>query len=570
MSLKRGLRKEKGAIRKKRRGRLSIALIYPNSYYIGMSNLGFQVVYEILNRREDIVAERFFLPEEGERLCSVESNASLDQFDIIAFSISFENDYINILRILELGGIPLLSEERKDFVYPIVMAGGVCAFLNPEPLAMFTDLFFLGEAEKRLDHLMDLFIDSYGKFSSKEDLLYFIAKNEEFVYVPNFYRVDYLRDGTISSFYPTKDKAREKIKVSKEIPFNEIAYSKIISSETEFSEKILIELGRGCGRSCRFCAAGYVYRPPRYHDLESLKEVIDKALEKEKNLGLLSASIADVPNIEKIMEFICEKGGKFSISSVRVEAINENFIEYLKTSGQRRITIAPEAGSERLRRVINKHLTEEKIINAIQLISKEGLSLKLYFMIGLPTERWEDIESILRLVKLIRHHMVKEGAKKGKVGRIRIDISCFVPKPFTPFQWIEMDDLEELKKKQKWLLKEIRKEGGIRISFDVAKWAYIQALLSLGDRRVGSILLLAHKYNGNWKMAFRHSEINPEFFVYRRKDSQEILPWDFIDAGIKKAYLLSELKKAFNEEESDICTNHPNCKRCGVCNSLSL
>ncbi len=270
------------------------------------------------------------------------------------------------------------------------------------------------------------------------------------------------------------------------------------------------------------------------------------------------------------MKFICEKGGRFSISSVRVEAINENFIEYLKTSGQKRITIAPEAGSERLRKVINKHLTKEDMINAVQLISKMGLSLKLYFMIGLPTERWEDIESILRLVKLIRHYMVKEGAKKGKVGGIRIDISCFVPKPFTPFQWVEMNDLEELKKKQKWLLKEIRKEGGIRISFDVPKWAYIQALLSLGNRRVGSILLLAHRYNGNWKMAFRHSDINPDFFVYRRKDSQEILPWDFIDTGVKKNYLLSELKRAFNEEESEICTNHPNCKKCGVCNSLSF
>jgi radical SAM superfamily enzyme YgiQ (UPF0313 family) len=565
---------EKGTIGKDWGGRLSIALVYPNYYRVGMSNLGFQTVYGLLNRQDDIVAERAFLPEEqelslrlgaGKGPLSLESQSPLSKFDIIAFSISFENDYPNILRILESAGIPFLREKREEF-HPVVMAGGITSFLNPEPLADFFDLFFLGEAESGLDGFINIFQKYIRSNYEKGDILKGMAVKCGSVYVPSLYDVHYKNDGTIASRECRVKGINLSITpaIRKEADL-EINRSVVLTPETEFSDRILIELGRGCGRSCRFCAAGFVYRPPRFQDSNDIQECVDSSIDECKRFGLLSASILDTPGIEDIFKDILEKGGTFSVSSLRADLLNENTLELLKKSGQKHLAIAPEAGTERLRRVINKHMTQRQITDAVKMIARVGdFSLRLYFLIGLPTETKEDIRGIHELVKKIKHSMIKESRSRGRIGHIRLSVNCFIPKAFTPFQWFAMESVKELKEKQKWLRKAFSKEGGVSITFDVPKWAYLQALLSMGDRRVGAILAKAHEYDHDFSKAFRHSELNPDFFVHRPKGLNEILPWDFIDNGIKKEFLKKEYKLALTAKESAIC-DVGNCDRCGVC-----
>ena len=512
------LAKEKGTVKKDWGGRLSIALAYPNYYRLGMSNLGFQTVYHLLNKRPDVVAERVFLPEgqemslylhTGKPLLSLESQTPLQKFDLVGFSLSFENDYPNILKILDLGRIPLLVEGRAD-PCPYILSGGVTTFLNPEPLALFVDFFLLGEAEANLNEFMDLFLELRGRCSERIEITKNLAKNIPTLYAPSLYQAEYNKNGTLRSFTPKEAQVPEKVKVARLDtggPVDELVpLSKITTPDTEFGDKILIELERGCGHSCRFCAAGYVYRPPRIRQESDLRVLIERAMGSCDQIGLLGAAISDVPGIESLTGLIVKKGGRFSVSSLRADTLTQRLLEHLKQAGQRALSIAPEAGSERLQRVINKHLTRDQIIDAVRLISKTGdFALRLYFLIGLPTETREDIAEISDLVKGIKHHMVKESAPRGRIGQIRLSVNCFVPKAFTPFQWFCLEQITSLKEKQKWLKKSLSKEGGIKVSFDVPKWSYVQTLLSMGDRRVGSILLKSHELGGDWKKALRFS-----------------------------------------------------------------
>jgi radical SAM family uncharacterized protein len=568
------LARERGGVRKDWGGRISVALVYPNHYRIGMSNLGFQIVYELLNRKENVVAERIFLPEDqemslhpkaGKDLLSLESQVPLRKFDLVAFSVSFENDYPHILKILQLGEIPLLSKERNHF-HPVVMAGGVTAFMNPEPLADFFDLFLLGEAEACLDSFISLFADIYPSSENRQDLLSELAQNMDSLYVPSLYHVEYRPDGTIQFMDPIESRIPKTVKVarhySEEAP---IATSTIVTPDTEFNDKILVELGRGCGHGCRFCAAGYVYRPPRIGDKSQLLSCIQRVTEEHDRLGLISACVSDTPGIEEITRLITRKGGSFSVSSLRADRLTEGLLDNLKHAGQKSLAIAPEAGSERLRRVVNKHLTRDQIIGAVRLIGRKGeFNIRLYFLIGLPTETHDDVTEIVKLVKNIKHHLIKESRSRGKIGQIKLSVNCFIPKPFTPFQWFPMEEVAALKEKQKSLRKALAKEGGVTASFDVPKWAYLQTLFSMGDRRVGSILLLSHQLDGDWTRTFRSSELNPDFFVYRPKAFDEILPWDFMDHGILKEYLIKEYNLALEEQESEVCRVGA-CTRCGVC-----
>jgi len=539
-----------------------------------MSNLGYQVLYHLLNEKKTVVAERVFLPdtkeltlrrEGGRGLYSMESLSPLQRFDILAFSLPFENDFPNILKILEMGKIPLLSEERNAFP-SIVMAGGVTTFLNPEPLASFIDLFLLGEAEHLLDRFLEVYSDARNASAGRENLLRALAEHVPSLYVPSLYHVEYNPDGTIQSMEPTEKGIPETIEVgSHRNGAAPVAVSRIITPETTFAGKVLVELSRGCGHSCRFCAAGYVYRPPRFHSEDKLLSCIEEVMEECPSLGLLSAAVSDTPGIERITEKILENDGTFSVSSLRADSLTPGLLDHLKRTGQKTLAIAPEAGSERLRRVINKHLNKEQIIEAVRMVARTGaFGLRLYFMIGLPTESREDVEAILDLVKSIRHHVIKESSTRGRIGQIRLSVNCFVPKASTPFQWFPMASVSALKEKQKWLKKAISREGGVKVSYDVSKWAYVQALLSMGDRRVGSILLKAHEFKGDWQKAFRFSDLNPDFFVHRPKALDEMLPWDFIDHGIHKEHLITEYKLALKGRESETC-RVGECTRCGVC-----
>ena len=568
------LAQERGTIKKDWGGKISVALIYPNYYQVGMSNLGFHVVYGILNDNRAIVSERVFLPEEEELsiyrrtdrpLLSLESQTPLLRFDLLAFSLSFENDYPNILTILDLSKIPLMSKDRGED-HPLVVAGGVTTFMNPEPLANFIDCFLLGEGEVVLKRFFQTYLDLPLSAVTKEETLRVLAEEVEGVYCPSLYRVAYKGDGSIGSFEPSIPTIPSRVKAVRQTPFNgPLRRSRIITPSTEFSDTILVELNRGCGIGCRFCAAGYVYRPPRVIEEEEVFTSIEEILAENSRIGLMSPSVSDAPWIERLTSYILDKGGDFSVSSLRAGSLTKGLIENLERSSQKTLTIAPETGSERLRRVINKKLTTEEILEAIILIARTGhFHIKLYLMIGLPTEEREDIKEIVGLVKSIRHCLIKESRGRKRIGRIRLSINCFVPKPFTAFQWFPMDTVDSLKEKQRLLKRTLSGVGGIGISFDVPKWAYVQSLLSMGDRRVGQMLLTTHRNKGDWRQTFRSSDINPDFFVHRAKDLNEKLPWDFIDHDIQKSFLQQEYNLALASIESPPC-DLGSCRRCGVC-----
>ena len=551
------LAREQGTIRKSWEHKTAVALVYPNSYYVGMSNLGFQSVYRLLNGLPEAVCERAFLPERDEQhelrrsrhpLFSLESCRPLRDFDIVAFSLSFENDYPAVLTLLELAGIPLLRSRRNGDV-PLIMAGGVCAFLNPEPLAEFIDLFIIGEGEEVLPRLITVFHRHREKGTAREVMLEELTQMEG-IYVPALYEVRYHPSGTIESFVP---KGNAPARVRRAAPASldrHPAHSAIITPFTEFSSMFLMEVSRGCPYGCNFCCLGSAYRPVRKRSLESLTATAALGIKANCRIGLIGATLSDHPQITSLCDFILEQGGTFSVTSLRIDLVNEDFIRLLKKSGHQTITLAPETGSERLRKLINKNLSDEQIFKTLEIIAVHRFRhVKLYFLIGLPTETAFDIDCISELTKRMQHHLLKANPRSRYPESITLSINAFIPKPGTPFQWHPFEEIASLQAKLKGIKNSLKKEKKVTVTWDLPKWSYLQCLLSRGDRRVGKILMAAHEMGGSFLKAYRQVDVNPDFYVYRHRSLDEVLPWDFIDHGLSKADLAAAYIRSQSQEE---------------------
>ncbi len=551
------LEKERGVVRKSWGGRITICLVYPNAYRLGMSNLGFQTLYWILNANDDVVCERAFLPEPEDLeeyrnsqtpLFSLESQKPLSSFDILAFSISFENDFLNVLTLLELAHVPLESRLRNGR-YPLVIAGGVAVFLNPEPVSEFFDLFILGEAEEVIGEFLTVCRQALSdkKREEKGDFLRKLG-GVGGVYIPKFYKVTYAENGKIEAMapdpgFPGKVKRRWIPRLD---PFP--THSILLTPDTEFKEMALVEVNRGCPRGCRFCAACFVYHPFRNRSLSSLELISKEALSKERRIGLTGTAVSDYPKLLPLCQAILSDGGEISLSSLRVDAISPSLAQCLKEGQDRTVAIAPEAGSERLRKMLKKGYPEEEILESVDILVQNGLSrIKCYFLIGLPSEIEEDVREILLLAKRVRHQILSNRKNREKRWRLVLSVNPFIPKPATPFQWAPLEEVGSLKKKLKMIQRGVHGEKGMEMIHDLPKWAYIQALLSRGDRRVGRILVAAQRYRGDWTQALRETNINADFYVYRKRDLDEIFPWDFIDHGISKEQLKEEYLAAMKE-----------------------
>jgi radical SAM family uncharacterized protein len=547
---------------------VSLALAYPNTYHVGMSNLGMQRIYSLLNRRPDTVCERVFLPDAddmeiyrgaGAALVTLEGRRPVRDVDILAFSVSFEQDYLNVLEMLRLAGIRPLQRERTAGD-PLLLLGGICTFFNPEPLADFFDAVVVGEAEDAAGEVLDAFIEARGR--DRHELLRTLSRVPG-VYIPSFYGVRHHPDGTIAERAAVEPGAPERIvKRTYLAGAGDPAATAILTPATEFSDMYLAEVTRGCGRHCRFCMAGYIYLPPRNISLEAAREEARKAGAACGRIGLVGSALSDYPDIGDLCSSI---SGSLSVSSLRADSLSRPLIERLAASGHKTISIAPEAGSERLRRVINKGITEADVLRAADMVFGAGIpNLKLYFIIGLPTETQEDVDAIIDLGRKVHDVQLAHARPAGRIGRITLSVNSFVPKPFTPFQWEPMEEAGSLNRKLRSLEKAVRTIGNMNMIHDLPKWEYFQALLSRGDRQAGRLLLAAHQRDGDWKAAGRDLGMDLDRYVTRRRGFDEILPWDFIDIGVRKEYLRNEYQRALEGKYTPPC-NVGSCRTCGVC-----
>ncbi|MBF0199721.1 MAG: radical SAM protein [Desulfamplus sp.] len=602
---------ERGHVTSKKKGALNIALVYPNSYGAGMSNLGFQTVYSLFNAHDHVACHRFFLAPPLKNIesrlenivksdikrikygfksiksdiKSIESGISLSDYDIIAFSVSFENDFLNLISILKDAHIPLRSRDRDESLSscPLIIAGGVACFLNPEPVAPFMDFFLLGESEEMISrfiaviscryidqnhaHIHPALIPGDGEESPKQAILKEIAKTVKGAYVPSLYQPVYHmaqgRELLLKTENLHDDIPRPEIQRTLDLSHTTTATT-IITPDTAFKNTVLIETGRGCPHGCRFCSAGFIYRPARFYPDHIIIKAMDHALAMTDKIGLVGASVSDHPKINTICAAGITNGQKISFSSLRLDNLTDETLLSLVQSGVKTATIAPEAGSERMRRIINKKITEPQILSAVKRIVEHGIhNIKLYFMTGLPFETDGDITEIVELTLKIKQVFLEASRKQKKIGTITLSINPFIPKPSTPFQWAAMEIPAIYKKKVKKIRDGLKREGNIAVNSESPKTAYINALLSMGDRRMSHVLETA--LDIGWSKALKHPDhikILPTIHHPMSPDSP--LPWDILDTGIKKSFLVREYQQAQNEIISPDCP-FDNCSQCGAC-----
>ena len=561
---------------------IRFALSYPDVYEIGMSNMALPILYELLSSQPDVLAERVFTPwvdmaaemrSAGSPLFSLESRRPLTDFDIIGFSLGYELTYTNVLEILALACIPILATERDDS-HPLVIAGGSCA-LNPEPMSDFIDLFIIGDGEEVLLDLLNTIREWKQKGMTREQLLRQAAAIDG-IYVPGFYRVEYQTDGTVKSITPTIPEAKSAIQrrmVSKLPP----AVTRPVVPHIEVThDRGAIEIQRGCTRGCRFCQAGIIYRPVRERTLTEIVEAAE-ALVNECGYGelsLVSLSTSDYTGIDHLVTELSERLNNvmLSLPSLYINSFNIPLMDALSRRKKIGLTFAPEAGSERLRRIINKNITEDEMMETFTSIFARGwTSIKLYFMLGLPGETVEDVEEIIRLVDKLR---ALGRSVAGRTPQIRINLSTFVPKPHTPFQWVAQLSEEELNARHELLRAGLRRKG-TRVSWHDAKISLLEAALSRGDRRVGQVIRRAWELGSvfdawdehfkfeRWRRAFEDAGLDIDFYARRQRPLDELLPWGHIDIGVTNDFLKREYQCALEGVQT------PDCRE-GLCSACGL
>lgn len=563
------------------------AFCFPDVYEVGMSHLGTRILYYVLNMREDTFCERAFAPwpdmeklmrENDVPMYTLETKDSLKEFDFVGFTLQYEMSYTNVLNMLNMAGINVRASERNE-EDPIIVCGGPCAY-NPEPLYDIADFFVIGEGEEVINETLDIYKEYKGK--TKAEFLRRIAKIQG-VYVPSLYSCEYNNDGTIKEFKPLYEDVPASVKKRIIKNFNESDFpDKLIVPYTEIvHDRLVLETFRGCTRGCRFCQAGMIYRPVREKSTEKLIELSDKLVKSTgyDEISLSSLSICDYSDIQNLVKSLVKKyeGKKVGVSlpSLRIDSFSVDLIKEIQKVRKTGLTFAPEAGSQRMRDVINKGVTEQNLIDSVSSAFKSGWStIKLYFMIGLPYENIDDVKGIGELaekVVSVYYSIPKEERSKGL--RVTVSTSIFVPKPFTPFQWIAMDRVDDVKEKI-WAVKDSIKSRAVTYNWHESQVSYLEAIFARGDRKLCDVLIKAFekgaKFDGwseyfnfdTWMEAFKECEVDGDFYAYRNREYDEILPWDFINPGVTKTYLMKENEKAKSAEVTPDC--RLGCSNCGV------